>query len=117
PSGPPTGDAVSGCDQVVYALCRGVEGDPVQDVGHCGCPSCAQAATRTSVAVESVGAPDGRAVIAIAVSAASTAKITHAHRAGRNRAATGTGRPRWPCAANTALAFAIEKPAPKRCAM
>lgn len=65
----------------------------------------------------SVGVPDGRAVIAIEVSAASTAKITQDHSAGRKPAVTAAGLPRWPWAANTALAIAIEKTAPKRCAM
>src|SRR5579884_639585 len=128
PSGPPAGDALGGGDQVVHALGRGVDADAVQDVGHCGvlavfgvsvgCGSRVQAATKTSSAAGiSAGAPVRRPVIANAVSAASTANTTQDHSAGRNPAVTEAGSPRWPWAANTALAIAIEKTAPKRCAM
>jgi hypothetical protein len=52
-----------------------------------------------------------------AVTAASAAKTTHDHRAGRKPAVTAAGLPRWPWAENTAVPIAIANTAPSRWAM
>jgi hypothetical protein len=79
--------------------------------------SMGQAATRTSAAYVVPLARDGFALIATDVSAAKVAKRTQDHSAGRNPAVTAAGSLRLPWAEKTALAIAMAKTAPKRCAM
>jgi hypothetical protein len=59
-------------------------------------------------------AGDGFTPMATELSAASAAKTTQPHKAGRNPSVTADGLLRLPWAEKTALAIAIAKTAPKR---